>query len=375
MNIKIITTTEEFEQLKDSWQHLFETAGIDSPFLSWEWMFTWWREYQPKLAAAKLSIFCAYQGEELIAVLPLFKHKRKNLSYIQFLGTEFESSDYLDLICTEDKKTDLVEQFFSNPSVIENLKSADILVFNNIKEGSGFFNAQKWLADTLRSKAYKRRTSVCPYFPLPPSVDKVFKSLSKNMRSSLKRQRNKLAKNETIQITLLQDETEIEEGIRHLFRLHSKRFSQKNMSTKFIYEKRGAFHEKMAKVFLPKGWLQFYLIKDNAKPIGALYCYRLAGTMMYMQGGFDPGYANLALGNQIILRAISDAIDGGMQIFDFMRGNEAYKKKWTDKSISLYTLDFPLSGKGRLALLFREKVTILKGWIKKAIYFGGKAER
>ena len=140
------------------------------------------------------------------------------------------------------------------------------------------------------------------------------------------------------------------------------------MATKFNYEIRGAFHETMANVFLGKGWLQFYLITDNENPIGALYCYRLAGTMMYMQGGFDPAYAKLALGNQIILRAVSDAIDSGMQVFDFMRGNEAYKKKWTDKSISLYTLDFPLSGKGKLALLFRDKLTALKGRIKKVIY-------
>lgn len=374
MNIKRISTTEGFERLQKSWQYLFDAAGRNSPFLSWEWMFTWWQNYRQKLTQASLAVFCAYEDGELTAILPLFQHQKRNLKYIQFLGTEFESSDYLDLICAEENKADLLEQFINNSVVAKFIKSADILIFNNLKEESVLFNARNWLSKNLSDKVYERITSVCPYLPLPQSIDEVFKSLSRNMRSSLKRQRNKLAKNETIQIQLLQNRTEVEEGIRHLFYLHSLRFKQKNMATKFNYEKRGAFHEKMANVFLEKDWLQFYLIKDNENPIGALYFYRLAGAMMYMQGGFDPAYANLALGNQIILRAISDAIDSKMQTFDFMRGNEDYKKKWTDKSILLYTLAFPLSGKGRFVLLFRENVTVLKGWFKKAIFLDRKTD-
>ena len=328
MHIKEISTREEFEGLQKSWQHLFETAGITSPFLSWEWMFTWWQNYRPKLTKASLSVFCAFEEDKLIAVLPLFHHQKKNLKYIQFLGTEFESSDYLDLICAEENKTDLLEQFFNSSLVAKILKFADILIFNNIKEDSAFYKARNGLSKNSGNRVYERISSVCPYLPLPQSLDEVFKSLSRNMRSSLKRQRNKLAKSETIQIQLLQNKAEVEAGIGHLFRLHSLRFKQKNMATKFNYEIRGAFHETMANVFLKKGWLRFYLIKDNENPIGALYCYRFAGIMMYMQGGFDPAYAKLALGNQIILRAVSDAIDSNMQTFDFMRGNEAYKKKW-----------------------------------------------
>lgn len=367
MTIKKITTSEEFEALKIPWQRLFDSAGLRSPFLSWEWMFVWWQTYQIKLKNAELNIFCAYKSEALQAVLPLFTHQRKGLIYVQFLGTEFESSDYLDLICTEEKKAELFVTFLRDPLLKGVLDRADILIFNNIKEDSVLFDTYNSLSKQLRNKAYSRISSVCPYISLPQSVEEVLKSLSKNMRSSLKRQRNKLAKNETVQITLLKEPSEIEEGIVHLFRLHSLRFSQKKMSTKFVYDLRGAFHKTMAKIFLSKGWLQFYLIKENDTPVGALYCYRLGGAMMYMQGGFDPAYAKLALGNQIILRAIGDAIDGEMDVFDFMRGNEPYKKKWTNKNILLYTQDFPLSRKGAVFLQLRENINFIKKTIKKII--------
>ncbi len=373
MIIKKITTNEEFEELKSSWQHLFATAGINSPFLSWEWMFAWWQVYCPQLSAAKLSIFCAYEDDALAAILPLFYHKKKNLAYVQLLGTEFESSDYLDIICAEEKKADFFDLFFSDTLVLATLKAADILTFNNVKEDAVLYRGKNQLAKKLRSRVFERRTSVCPYINLPQSLDDLFKSLSKNMRSGLKRQRNKLNRNENIQVELVKDEGEVQEAIRHLFNLHSMRFEQKEMATKFIYERRGKFHETIAKVFLLKSWLQFYLIKDNDNPIGALYCYRLNGTMMYMQGGFDPDYAKFALGNQIILRAISDAIEANMHTFDFMRGNEDYKKKWTDKSIFLYTLEFPLSLKGSTVLQFQTYMSLLKKMIKNTLYSGKKS--
>jgi len=368
MIIKKITTHQEFKVLKNLWQHLFESAGLNSPFLSWEWMFTWWQIYRPRLTAAELSIFCIYEDDVLAAILPFFFHKKKNLIYIQFLGTEFESSDYLDIITFEEKKTKYFQAFFNEPLVLNTLRSADILVLNNIKQEAVLYRKRNRLSQKLNSRVFERRTSVCPYITLPESLDGLFKSLSKNMRSGLKRQRNKLNRNENIRIEVINDERKIQETIRHLFRLHEMRFSQKAMSTKFVYDRRGTFHETIARVFLKKNLLQFYLVKDNDKPIGALYCYRLNGTMMYMQGGFDPEYAKLALGNQIILRAVSDAIEAQMHTFDFMRGNEAYKKKWTDKSIFLYTLQLPLSFQGTILLQFQKSLSLLKKKIKNILF-------
>ena len=85
---------------------------------------------------------------------------------------------------------------------------------------------------------------------------------------------------------------------------------------------------------------------------------------MYYQAGFNPEFSQYALGNQLILHAINDAIDLKCTEFDFMRGDEAYKYKWTSAERYLYTLEFGCSRRGKLQIA---KKSISKSIKKKII--------
>ena len=89
--------------------------------------------------------------------------------------------------------------------------------------------------------------------------------------------------------------------------------------------------------------------------------------MMYLQGGFDPHYQKFALGNLVILQAISDAIEMGLQKFDFMRGNEAYKYRWATGKVFLNRITFPLSFKARVYYFYQDMLFQTKQMVKAVI--------
>ena len=48
----------------------------------------------------------------------------------------------------------------------------------------------------------------------------------------------------------------------------------------------------------------------------------------YYQSGYDPAWAGKSVGLVLLARTVQDAFAEGLQEFDFLRGDEAYKYRW-----------------------------------------------
>ena len=54
----------------------------------------------------------------------------------------------------------------------------------------------------------------------------------------------------------------------------------------------------------------------------------LGKTVYYYQAGFDPEMNAFSPGNLLVAETIREAIEEGRLHFDFMRGDEPYKRRW-----------------------------------------------
>lgn len=368
--VNICNDEKQFKELETEWEILSSKSLSTSPFLTWTWMYNWWHEYKNN---TQLSIiYITDNNNSISALLPLYCKTEYNYGFSQkvlrFLGTETESSDYLDILSLPGEENENCDTILQSEVFNTLLKSCDLISFHNHLEDSLL---SKYLIPKLllqHKHAHKKQTSICPFLPLQETTDLLLGSLSKNMKSGLRRTRNKLSKDPNILITTTEEVNQIDKDIADLFALHTLRFVDKEQETKFTFANRGAFHIKIANSFLQKGWLKLYKVIYQNRPIGILYCYEYKGIMMYMQAGFDPEFAKFALGNQLILHAIDDAISHSSIEFDFMRGNEAYKQKWTDKKRYLFQKDIALSLKGVFFVNISSLIYRLKKTIKKAIF-------
>ena len=373
MIVTIIESTDDFKKLEPEWNQLLEQSALASPFLTWEWQFNWWENYHKKYSknVSPFIITARDTKHNLLMILPLFvrQNKRYGLSYSQLklMGTDYESSDYLDIICAENFGISGFLRALQDEKVQNVLPSIDMVTFNNLLKESNLFRLQEHQPAGFSKNPGLKTTSTCPYLPLPESEEALLKSVSKNMKSSLRRTRNKINKDEAFRIYLVEDSAELPGLVKDLFDLHRLRFTDQKKATKFIYEVRGVFHTKMAGIFLKRGILKLFVVKHQNKAVGLLYCLEYKKRLMYVQAGFNPGFAKYALGNQLILFAINHAIEGHCTEFDFMRGSEPYKYKWTDKVRYLYQLEYALSNKGKIIFNLEKLVDKGKSIIKTII--------
>jgi CelD/BcsL family acetyltransferase involved in cellulose biosynthesis len=54
----------------------------------------------------------------------------------------------------------------------------------------------------------------------------------------------------------------------------------------------------------------------------------LGSTVYFYQAGFDPEHSSISPGTLLVAGTIRRAIEEGKTTFDFLRGDEPYKRRW-----------------------------------------------
>src|SRR5437867_4306723 len=99
-DMQCIEDPREFADLRDEWNELLAASPANCLFLTWEWLYTWWKHLSGR---RRLHLLVMRDGRELTAIAPLAQRPpvlRRLLLFpaLEFLGTETVGSDYLDVI-------------------------------------------------------------------------------------------------------------------------------------------------------------------------------------------------------------------------------------------------------------------------------------
>jgi len=168
--------------------------------------------------------------------------------------------------------------------------------------------------------------STCFVLDLPKSFDAYLSSLGKSLRSDLVRLESTLFLTGRAVIDEISPE-QIGPGMDILFELHKRRWRKRGMPGAFL-GRAVQFHKQWAEKASRNGWLRLSVLRLDGEPIGAIYAMALNNTIYYYQAGFDPSKGSVSPGNLLVAHTIRRAIEHGVEHFDFMRGDESYKRRW-----------------------------------------------
>src|SRR5438105_2579508 len=97
LRVEVVSDIKRFAALRAEWSDLLCASAASCPFLTWEWLHTWWTHLG---GARTLNLLTVRSGDQLMGLAPL-SFVRGSLpwqSRLEFLGTGFAGSDYLDVI-------------------------------------------------------------------------------------------------------------------------------------------------------------------------------------------------------------------------------------------------------------------------------------
>jgi CelD/BcsL family acetyltransferase involved in cellulose biosynthesis len=122
-------------------------------------------------------------------------------------------------------------------------------------------------------------------------------------------------------------ESTVEKFADIFFELHKARWISRGLPGAFFGKAERFQREWMHKAAQDqKLWMS--VMFAEGKPVGCVYAMRHEKTCYFYQAGMDPSATNLSPGTILVSQTISRAIDEGCTEFDFMRGDEPYKRRW-----------------------------------------------
>lgn len=339
MQVELIDDIGRFQALREEWNALLRCSAADCLFLTWEWLFTWWKHLA---AGARLHLLTVRSGDELVAIAPLLLRRRRALEapfpVLEFLG-ESAGSDYLDLILRQGAEADAVR-------ALSDYLDGKRLALRLIRLRSGA--SATALAAELEQRGWRRdaaQTDVCPLMRLlEPSWDGYLSTLPSKDRVDFRRRLNNLHKRFTVCFNVAMTEEARREALDALFALHDSRWQGRGGSTALHTQALQAFHDEVSQLALERGWLRLFVLVLDGRPAAAQYSFRYGMTFYDYQKGFDPAYARHAVGVLTIGLTVKHAIEEGATEFDFLHGGEPYKFRWARETRELTRLELSVPG-------------------------------
>jgi CelD/BcsL family acetyltransferase involved in cellulose biosynthesis len=332
MEISIITDETVFKNLKDKWNFLLKESSSNTVFLTWEWVYTWWTIYKE---SKSLYLIAAEENGKLLGIAPLYVTKAgffgiRNLKHIEFMCTLGPCSEYLDLIVVKDKEKEVLEAIFDKIFSDKSLQW-DVLNLTAMKESSRNLQLLMQYAKErgFLYNIYEKRVS--PYIPLLSTIDEYYSSLSRKNRYNAKSYKKTILEDYPVSFNVVTAAEELENCFDSFISLHQKRWEEKDAPGSFAENRKeyAQFHHKISKLFFDNGWLYLAFLKVKENYIAAQYSFIYGNIMSCFQAGFDPEWSKYHVGSVLQSFVLEDIIGKKLVEFDFLRGTEDYKYRWT----------------------------------------------
>jgi CelD/BcsL family acetyltransferase involved in cellulose biosynthesis len=348
-----------FEGLRSEWSALLGSRPSSSIFLTWEWMFTWWKHLAE---GRRLSILAIRERGELIAIAPLCVAapavlRARPFPSIQFLGAGSVGSDYLDLIVRPGREQAAEEVLAGH---LAGLRRP--LDWAQVERGP---SSADRIARMLTAGGWRVRgaeTNVCPFIPLAGHTwESYLATLGSEHRYNFRRKWRRLNQDHTVSFEQAATPGECREAVDVVIKLHLLRFSERGGSDAFHTPGLVDFHRDWSAIALERGWLRLYVLRVDGKPAAALYGFLYRKTFYFYQAGFDPAYGKSSVGLLIMGLAIQRAIEEGAEEYDLLHGNEDYKSHWSRHERKLGRLELNPPG--------------VRGWISGSVLEFGRTAK
>ncbi len=360
LTVSIESSSDAFRDLREEWDELLLSSDCDSPFLTWEWLYTWWEVYGGD-KELYLVLVRSPDGK-LVGAAPLMigyrdfrQPKRLHRRTLAFLGTgECLGPNYLRFIAAPGRGREVVRAVLDQMSA--DADRWDVALLRHVPcEGSATRVLQN-LAAHEDLCVLAGPSEPCVWGELADSFEEYVRTVPSQSRRSYLRNEEKRLRDVFRDVRFLSCESvdEAKQHVQTLIDLHLSRFSAKGLRTAWADPQTHSLVLRLAPRFFRKEWLCTDVLMVEASPAACLMGFLFKGRYFVLQTGFAPHLAQFHPTHVLCSHRIRTLIEQGVKRFDFLGGAYDYKKQYFPNLRHVTTLRvFPESARHRFNMGWR----------------------
>ncbi|MCC7363333.1 MAG: GNAT family N-acetyltransferase [Dehalococcoidia bacterium] len=307
----LLVTSESFEQLEAEWAALHAACPDATPFTHPAWHATWLRHFGAGVEPVYLSF---RRGEELVGTAAL----EITGDTARALG-DHNVRDYAGPLAAPGEEARVASALLE--WLREDLTPKAELW--GIAAGAPMHAALEEAAADNGWLFEVAHEAVCPAIDVSGGFEAYVAGLPKHERHELRRKMRNLAAAGDVRF---ESETGAAVGQQIDRLLHLMRASRADKD-EFLTPTMEAFFRDLAGTFGELGLARLGTLWLDGQDAAAVFTFENHRTVYLYNSGYDPAHARLAVGLVSKAHAIDEAAARGKTTFDFLRGDEEYKRR------------------------------------------------
>src|SRR5579871_2583125 len=323
MRVERISRFENLTRLAPEWKDLLKRDPSATPFQKPEWLLPWWESF----GSGELFTFQVRVGGKLVALAPMFLHDWLVRRQVTFLGNGV--SDYLGFVMDPAFAPDALTRILA--AIAAEKGRWELCDLQDLRETSPLCHVA--LPEPLRSLV--RAQYPCMRVQLPQNLEQLEKrgGLGRNLR----RYGERLIRLGDVTFETAGSEM-FEDALRALIDLHRARWAEQSDASMIEGPAMERFHAQAAANLCREGCARFDVLKLNGAIAAVIYVLLDEQRAYGYLSGFDPSLKRFSPGMLILNYSLEQSIRSGYREFDFLRGNEPYKRDWGATESTTYRL-------------------------------------
>lgn len=315
----------------DEWEKLLaRNVASSTIFLTQAWMLNWWKYFGH---GKRLAVLLLFDRQTLAGIAPLaVVEKTGGISpfrIVRFVGTGV--ADHLDFCIDPAAQHEGMARMFRY--IMDEL-SWDAIDLVDIPEDSNNVGTIREMLEEHRVAHSIQHSIVCPYLHINGLAWDAFHASrrSKSTRQDLRRRHRRLCEMGTVAFRRYDNPEDVERVFPQLFSVYNKRWANKNLSISFTGRQESMFYRGVAADLATHGKLHLLTLELNGQVIAFTLSAFEGRQFTWLITAYDPEFDKFFPGEQILTQLLEEVFRSGrFQEFDFTRGDEPYKFKWTDR--------------------------------------------
>ncbi len=309
-----------------AWDAVHAQSVAASPFGGWAWHRAWADSADPAEVDASEALVLRGSDGSLQAVLPVARRqvrfRRTPVQALTWASGDTGCPDHLDILALPGADLE------SLALTLDTLPWQLVILSNLAPDAS----AARRLADALARHGHAVRRQAlwgCPYLELCDDWERYLGTLTPTRRQTLRRKERHLRRHYAVTITDY-DGARLDEGLSCLMTLHERRWASGGEAGAFQNSGVQRLHRRFAAELAARQQLWLATLDLDGAPAAAWYGFTDRDTVYFYQSGRDPRWERESVGLVLMGAMIRRAIERGYRRFDFLRGDDAYKRHWTE---------------------------------------------
>lgn len=311
------------------WRELLERDPDSHVFASPEWNRVWWDEFGHD---KDLFILTMRRGGDIAGLVPLYRKTEAGRKLLRFVGG-ISLTDYLGPVCSLDDRDDVAE------ALVRWLRETDAdwdeLDAHNMPVPFGFAEFLVEAADRYGFTFSLEQEETSAVLSVPDGWEEYLGRLSSKDRHELRRKRRRFEREHADAVFRTATDETIEHDLKIFVDLHRGAEGHKGH---FMRPEIATFFERIARAFMPLGWLRLDFLEVGQTAIAATFSFVHDRTFYLYNSAYDPDAGRLSPGFVLTSELVRGSIAEGLRLFDFLRGPERYKYQLGAEALPLHNV-------------------------------------